>query len=355
VQARADEVAGIGRRLVLLQTRFFGRLNGGELIGLAGVLVAGFLLVRSGTATIGTASAAALYFINLFTPINIMLFELDAAQSAAAGLRRIIGVADLPAEDRPADPAEPADGTVRARGLGYAYVDGHPALDGVDLDLAPGVRAAFVGTSGAGKSTLAKLVSGMHDPDGGSVAIGGADLADQDPDRRRRTVALVTQEVHVFAGRLADDLRLARPDASDDDLVAALRAVGASEWAQALPDGLDTVVGDGGHALTVVQSQQLALARLVLADPPVAILDEATAEAGSAGARLLERAAGAALDGRTGLIVAHRLTQAADADVVVVLDAGRVVEQGGHDELVAAGGRYADLWAAWSGVRGAPR
>jgi ABC-type multidrug transport system fused ATPase/permease subunit len=157
----------------------------------------------------------------------------------------------------------------------------------------------------------------------------------------------VTQEVHVFAGPLADDLRLARPDAGDDELRAALAAVGALEWADALPNGLDTVIGDGGHALTVVQAQQLALARLVLADPPIAVLDEATAEAGSAGARVLDAAARKALEGRTGLVVAHRLSQAATVDLVVVLDEGRVVEQGSHAELVAAGGRYAALWAAW--------
>ncbi|RZT86009.1 ATP-binding cassette subfamily C protein [Pseudonocardia sediminis] len=355
VRERAHALVAIGLRLVRLQTRFFGRLNAGELVGLVGVLVAGFLLVRSGTATIGVASAAALYFINLFTPINIVLFQLDAAQSAIAGLRRIIGVADLPDEDAPADPAVPSGGAVRAGALAYSYVDGHPALSGVDLDVTAGTRVALVGTSGAGKSTLAKLVAGMHDPSGGTVEIGGAPLAQQSPDGRRRTVALVTQEVHVFAGPLADDLRLARPDATDDELRAALDTVGALGWADALSDGLDTVVGDGGHTLTVVQSQQLALARLVLADPPVAILDEATAEAGSAGARVLEDAAAAALTGRTALVVAHRLTQAADADVVVVLDGGRVVEQGRHDDLVTAGGRYADLWRAWSGARHDPR
>lgn len=349
VGERADDVATIGRRLVLLQTRFFGRLNAGELVGLAGVLVAGFLLVGNGAASIGTASAAALYFVNLFTPINIVLFQLDAAQSAAAALRRIVGVAELDPPPSPSDPQQPADAGVRARALVHSYVDGHPSLSGIELDLTPGTRVALVGSSGAGKSTLAKLLAGMHRPDSGTVEIGGAELDRLDPDHR--PVVLVTQEVHVFAGPLADDLRLARPDASDDELRAALHTVGAADWVDALPDGPDTVVGEGGHPLTVVQSQQLALARLVLADPPVAILDEATAEAGSAGAAVLERAADAALAGRTAVVVAHRLGQVADADTVLVLDAGRAVESGPPSALMASGGRFARLWEAWSGVR----
>lgn len=167
----------------------------------------------------------------------------------------------------------------------------------------------------------------------------------------RRTVGLITQEVHAFAGTLADDLRLACPHAGDDELEAALELVGALAWARALGDGLNTVVGRGGHAIGAAQAQQLALARLVLADPPIAVLDEATAEADSAGARTLETAAARALDGRTALIVAHRLTQAMRADRVVVLDAGRVRETGTHDELVKAGGTYAGLWAAWTSTR----
>jgi ATP-binding cassette, subfamily C, bacterial len=351
VRRRAADVVRLALRVVRLQTRFFGRLNAAEFVGVAGLLVVGFLLVRSGEASIGTASAAALYFINLFTPINILLFQLDAAQSALAGLRRIIGVADVAPEPVPASPVRPADSRVRLRGVAHAYVDGHPVLQDVELDVEPGVRVALVGASGAGKTTLAKLVAGLHRPTAGRVEIGGASWDEQGPEVARRTVALVTQEVHVFAGTLAEDLRLAAPDATDDQLRAALATVGAAGWVQALPDGLDTVVGDGAHPLSVVQSQQLALARLVLADRPVVILDEATAEAGSAGARTLEEAAEAALRGRTALVVAHRLTQAASADRIVVLDAGRIVEQGGHDELVAAGGVYARLWSAWSGLR----
>ncbi|MGQ0719714.1 MAG: ABC transporter ATP-binding protein [Pseudonocardiales bacterium] len=351
VRARSEDVVNLALRVVRLQNRFFGRLNFAEFVGVAAVLTAGFFLVRAGAASIGTASAAALYFINLFSPINQVLFLLDTAQSAAASLARIVGVADLPAERQPEHPVRPADAAVRITGLGHAYVDGHDVLDGVDLDIAPGTRVALVGASGAGKTTLAKLVAGVHRPTRGTVDIGGAVLDEQGPAVVRETVALITQEVHVFAGKLAGDLRLARPTATDEELRAALAAVDALGWAQALPDGLDTVVGAGGHSLTVVQAQQLALARLVLADRPVAILDEATAEAGSSGARVLEAAARRALAGRTALMVAHRLTQAASADTIVVLDAGRVVEHGTHDELVAAGDRYAQLWAAWSDHR----
>ena len=351
VRTRSEDVVDVALRVVRLQTAFFGRLNLAEYVGVAAVLTTGFLLVGAGTVSIGTASAAALYFINLFTPVNEVLFLLDTAQSAAASLARIVGVAGLRPEEGPAHPVRPVDAAVRVKGLGHHYLPGHDVLDGVDLDLRAGAQVALVGTSGAGKTTLAKLVAGVHRPARGSVEIGGARLEEQGPDVVRETVALITQEVHVFAGPLGEDLRLARPDADDTALLAALDTVDALPWVRALPDGLATVVGTGGHALTVVQSQQLALARLVLADRPVAILDEATAEAGSAGSRALEAAARSALRGRTGLVVAHRLTQAAAADHVVVLDAGRVVEQGTHDDLVAAGGRYARLWDAWSASR----
>ncbi|MFJ3670269.1 ABC transporter transmembrane domain-containing protein [Streptomyces sp. NPDC090106] len=350
VEARsrgAVELTMSGVRLVL---RFYSRLHIAEYIGLAAVLLTGFLLVRSGSASVGTATAAALYFHSLFGPVNTALVLLDDAQSATAGLARLVGVVDETppaAQDAEGErAARPGDPSVVLTAVVHAYLPGRPVLHGVDLEVRPKERVALVGTTGAGKTTLAKLVAGVHRPQTGRVEVGGAQ-----PDEAGGTVGLVTQEVHVFAGPLVDDLRLARPDASEEELREALASVGALGWAEALPEGLDTVVGDGGHQLTADRAQQLALARLLLADPPVVVLDEATAEAGSSGARLLDEAAEQALRGRTALVVAHRLSQAATADRVVVMSGGRVVENGTHEELLTADGPYAALWQAWSGSR----
>ncbi|WP_243695266.1 ATP-binding cassette domain-containing protein [Agromyces protaetiae] len=217
--------------------------------------------------------------------------------------------------------------------------------------VAAGEQVALVGASGAGKSTIGSLVLGSLAPTAGRVRIGGVDSTDGSSESSAAptlpTVGLAGQDPHVFAGPLAADLRLAKPDATDADLREALAAVGALDWAERLPDGIETVVGSGGHALTIVESQELALARLVLLDPAVLVLDEATASAGVA----LDSAVARVAAGRTSIQIAHRLDQAARADRIVVLDRGRVVEQGAHDVLVAAGGAYAALWTAWSANR----
>jgi ATP-binding cassette subfamily C protein len=352
IEDRSAETVRLALAAARVRSWFFSRLNGAELVGLGTVLVAGFLLVRNGTITVGEATAAALYFHRLFDPIGELLFQLDTAQAAGASLARLVGVLQLEPPAEPAEPATVADASVRLDGVRFGYDGGAEVLHGVDLGLTSGERVALVGVSGAGKTTIAKLVAGVHTPTGGTVLVGGAPVPDIGPAAMSRTVALVSQEVHVFAGSLADDLRLAKPDATDAELRAALDRVDATAWVDALPDGLDTVVNDGPHQLGPTEAQQLALARLVLADPRVAVLDEATAEAGSAGARRLEASAeGVFTPGRTALVVAHRLTQAVAADRIVLVDKGEVVEAGTHEELLAAGGAYAELWSAWSQSR----
>ncbi|MGF7124658.1 ABC transporter ATP-binding protein [Rhodococcus sp. BE178] len=332
-----------------LFTRFAGRGNRAEFVGLAVILAVGFALVKQDVVTVGQTTTAALLFHRLFNPIGTLLFTFDEVQSAGASLARLVGVLRIPESDDEGRTTDPADASLELVDVRHSYDDDHEVLHGVSVRIEPGERVALVGSTGAGKTTLAALAAGSLLSTSGAVRLGGVPIADLG-DRLRRHVAIVSQEVHVFAGPLIEDLRLARPDATVDDVTAALDAVGALAWVRALDTGLDTVVGEGGHALTAAQAQELALARLVLADPPVAVLDEATAEAGSAGARELERAADAATRGRTTLVVAHRLTQAAAADRVVVLEHGRIVEQGTPAELVSAGGRYAQLWAAWEGA-----
>lgn len=337
-----------------LFTRFAGRGNRAEFVGLTMILVVGFLLVKNDIVTVGETTAAALLFHRLFNPIGMLLYTFDEAQSAGASLARLVGVIRIADDDAPPKSSHRTSGTdVELVDVRHTYDGAHEVVHGVDLRIAAGERVAFVGSTGAGKTTVAAIAAGSITPTSGEVLIGGVPVAQLDDLRRH--VAIVSQEVHVFAGPLVDDLRLAAPDCSGAEVSAALAVVGASEWVNALEHGIDTVVGEGGHELTAAQAQQLALARLVLADPAVAVLDEATAEAGSAGARDLESAAEAATRGRTTLVVAHRLTQSASADRVVVLEHGRILEQGPHDELVAGGGRYAQLWAAWQGASVAQR
>ncbi len=338
-------------RVFTLFTRFGFRMNMSELVGMAAVLIAGFWTVRSGAGTVGEATAAALFFHRLFNPIGALLFLFDTVQAAGAATARLVGVADLPAPrtDR-IDPGTAPDLTLT--GVRHAYEAGREVLAPLDLTVPAGQVVAVVGATGAGKTTLGSIAAAALRPSGGVVRLGGHDLHAIDEAEARRHVALVSQEVHVFAGTVRDNLLLADAEATDDDLRAALTTVLATAWVDALPSGLDTVVGDHGHPLTSPQAQQMALARVVLADPRVVVLDEATAEAGSSGARDLERAALRALAGRSAVVIAHRLTQARDADVVVVLHDGVVVETGRHDDLVAREGRYAALWRAWSAEGG---
>jgi ATP-binding cassette subfamily C protein len=331
------DVTAQSLRARTVQSMFSGRLNIAECLSLATVLVTGFVLIDRGSSTVGAATTAMLLVLRLLAPINDMLFVIDTVQSAAASLGRITGITTI-ADVEAGPPPTAGDTAVRLHQVVFHYGDGRRVLDDIDLEIGAGEHVAVVGASGAGKTTLAAVIAGIHPPASGNVT------------RPTRT-ALITQEVHVFAGTLRDNLTLAAPDANDHDILAALESIEATSLLDLLPDGLDTLVGLGGHQLTDARAQQLALARLLLADPDLAILDEATAEAGSVDAALLDRAADAALRGRTALVIAHRLSHAASCDRILVMEHGRIIETGTHDELVGAGGVYAGLWEAWEAGR----
>jgi ATP-binding cassette subfamily C protein len=334
-------------RTLFLRCVLFPSIDFSNIVAMVAVLLAGGVLYTRGMAGLGAVVAVSLYAMQLINPINQVLMWMEQVQRAAASLARLTGVGEV--APAPVGEAVPRDDRLEVTGVHYAY-GGRDVLHGVDLSVRPGERLAVVGPSGAGKSTLGRLLAGVDAPRAGHITVGGAPVALLAPEELRRRIVLVTQEHHVFLGTVRDNLAIAAPGADDTRLFAALDAVGAT-WVRELPDGLSTTLGANARTLDAPQAQQLALARVVLADPHTVILDEATALLDPATARHAERAMAAVLAGRTVIAIAHRLHTAHYADRVAVMAGGRITELGSHDELVTAGGEYAALWRHWHGDR----
>ncbi|MGH7611856.1 MAG: ABC transporter ATP-binding protein [Candidatus Dormibacteria bacterium] len=338
---------GTERATLWLRTVYFPTCEASYLVPLVLCLGAGGLLHSAGLLSLAGLTAGTLYVQQLIDPVDTVLSWLDHLQLGGASLGRLLGVGLVP---RAPDTDEvPEDELVEARRVHFAYRRGRDVLRGLDLKPEPGSRVAVVGRSGSGKSTLALLLAGVYGPRSGRVTVGGVDIHRLSSERARAEVVLLTQEHHVFAGSLRDNLRLADRSSDDERLRWALTTVGAEAWLRELPQGLDTEVGQGGFSLDPAQAQQVALARLLLADPHTLVLDEATSLINPNAARSLERSMAQVLEGRTVISVSHRLQAAVDADLVVVVEEGRVLEAGSHAELIHRGGPYAQLWHAFEG------
>ncbi|MEV0443109.1 ABC transporter ATP-binding protein [Streptomyces spectabilis] len=347
-ERRIKEWTAWERYTLYLRSVLFPVINATHVTVLFSVLMIGGCFVLQGWIGVGQLTTGTLIAQMLVDPIGIILRWYDELQVAGVSLARLVGVRDI--EPDAGDAGVVPDGRdVLADDVHFGYRKDVDVLREVSLAVAPGSRVALVGPSGAGKSTLGRLLAGIYGPRTGRVTLGGAELARMPAEGVRAHVALVNQEHHVFVGSLRDNLLLARAGAKDTELWAALGAVDAQTWARDLDEGLDTEVGSGGLSLTPAQAQQIALARLVLADPHTLVLDEATSLLDPRAARHLERSLSRVLEGRTVVAIAHRLHTAHDADVIAVVESGRISELGSHDELVRARGAYAALWKSWHG------
>ena len=335
------------RRISLVNMSFFPMIALAQSFALAAVLVVGGYLHRHGRVSIGTIVAFALYLISLFDPIARLGDWFSEFQSGRAALSKIATLLETPTTVVGGSTPLPATGELRADHVTFAYGDNAPAVVGVTLAVAPGEHLALVGATGAGKSTLAKLLVRAYDPGEGRIAFGGVDVREAPLDNLRRRIVFVPQEGHLFSGTICDNVRLARPHASDGEVRSALRAIGALDRFEALPDGLATDVRSRGVRLSSGERQLVSIARVALVDPAVVVLDEATSSLDPQTEAAIEEALAILSQGRTVITIAHRLSTAERADRVAVMEHGKLIEIASHDELVANGDRYARLWASW--------
>ncbi len=320
-------------------------------VGQAVLLVVGGQRVLRGQLSVGELTAFLLFLATFFAPVQQLVHlytTYQSGQAAAAKLGELLATRPGVAERPDAVELPPIDGDVCLEGVSFAYGAGPPVLHDVDLTIRAGETLALVGPTGSGKSTLANLISRFYDPTEGRVLIDGYDLRDVTLESLRRQIGVVPQEPFLFAGSVRDNIAFARPDAGDAELEEVCRLLGIGELLERLPEGLDTSVHERGSSLSSGQRQLLALARAFVARPRVLVLDEATSSLDLHSEAVVERALEVLSEGRTAILIAHRLATAMRADRIAVVEAGRIAEIGSHDELVAAGGRYADLYAAWS-------
>jgi ATP-binding cassette subfamily B protein len=336
-----------------------GRINsiygpGTQVVGVAGqlaLLAIGAGMVANGELTIGELVAFLLYLGAFFQPIQqlVQLYNMyQQGQSSIVKLRSLLGTKPDVVESDTAVDLPPVEGEITFDDVTFGYLPDRPVISGVSLDIRAGETVAFVGPTGAGKSTLAKLVTRFYDPTAGRVLIDGHDLRDVRIESLRRQLGVVPQEPFLFAGPLRDNIRFASPDATDDQVWTALRAVGLVEVVERMPQGLDTIVQERGQSLSSGERQLVALARAFLAQPRVLVLDEATSNLDLQSETKIEDALDVLLEQRTAILIAHRLSTAMKADRIVVVDEGRIVESGSHDQLVAAGGKYTQMYATWT-------
>jgi ATP-binding cassette subfamily B protein len=333
-----------------IATRYFPLVEYSGVAGIAIIVGLGGLFVDEGIVTVGTVGAFLLYLNQLFEPVQQLSQLYNVLQAAAAALHKLFGLLDTKPTigERPGAVDLPDVGTLEVDDVSFGYGDGPEVLHTVSLSVAAGERLALVGPTGAGKSTLAKLIARFYDPRAGTVRYGGTDLRDATIASLRDRIVVVPQEGYLFAGSIRENVRVGRPDATDTDVDAALEALGVRSRFELLPDGLDTEVRERGSRLSAGERQLVSLARAALADPAVLILDEATSNLDPGTEQAVERALEALTANRTVVVVAHRLSTAARADRIAVIDDGNLAELGTHDELVRGEGRYANLWASWT-------